>query len=102
MSNEKKTGKGARTEGAKTKGKAAAAHNLDIASGGKGKLKANPYSDARPGMRDAWQEAYDAAYAAGADVVSGSDEPEGEPTIAADDDEPDLSNEEISAILDAD
>lgn len=67
MSNEKKTGKGARTEGAKTKGKAAALHNLAIDYGGKGKLKANPYSDARPGMRDAWGEAYDAAYAAGVD-----------------------------------
>lgn len=49
---------GTRTEGARNKGKQAAEKQ---AKGGK--LQSNPYSNARPGMKQAWQEAFDAELA---------------------------------------
>jgi len=49
-------GDGTRIEGARAKGKAAAAKQKDSGKPSKG----NPYGAQRPGMKQAWQEAFDA------------------------------------------
>jgi hypothetical protein len=46
---------GTRVEGARNKGKQAAERQLKT-----GKLQSNPYSNARPTMKEAWQQAFDA------------------------------------------
>jgi hypothetical protein len=45
---------GTRVQGARAKGKAAAEKQAKS-----GKAQTNPYSNARPGMQEAWQQAFD-------------------------------------------
>ena len=60
---------------AAAKGEAAAIHNVASDEGETAhKRKSNPYSDTRPALRDAWDAAYHAAFAARAEQVGGSEE----------------------------
>lgn len=59
---------------AAAKGSAAAIHNVASDEGETArKRKSNPYSDTRPSLRDAWDAAYQAAYATRAEQVGGSE-----------------------------